>query len=654
MSIVLEHLTKRYGGHPVVNDVSLEIADGEFFVLLGSSGSGKTTVLNMVAGLTGIDRGRILLHGRDVTDLPTQERRVGFVFQNYALFQHMSVADNIEFGMTLRKMPAAERRRWRDELLELVGLVGLGKRMPRQLSGGQQQRVALARALAIKPDVLLLDEPLGALDAKIRIELRRSLSAIQRTLGVSTILVTHDQEEAFELADRLGVMSFGRLLEVGQPADLYQRPATEFVATFLGTANLLVGRCAGESIQLGPVRIPVACPAREPSGQAPHTPPSRSPVANELEAPAAQRVQVLFRPEDVVLARDPAALAVPPFGQGEVVQVVFSGAYQRLRLRLPPLAGVRPIAPPVAFGDDAIFVEALRQQADVEFLPLQPGERVWVGIRHFHALEHPGLNFLLLTDGSPQAQAALALGGQLARLAHARTVVLGYDLQGEAMQRHLQQAKELLGSGLAALDVRMTAEPLAQAVHDEAERQPYDLVIMGFTATNGLDLAETIVQAGEHNLLLVSRPQETPMNVLIAAASGEPGKDDVLFAGRLMRHVGASATLISVLDHGDDAVTRQRAERFLAGGVRSLEILGVPARSAVRSGQVSQTIAKELAAGGYDLLVLGTPLADLDGRISLHGVVEQMLTQTPACATLLVRSTKHSHFGIPVVETVRI
>ncbi len=168
MSIVLEHLTKRYGGHPVVNDVSLEIADGEFFVLLGSSGSGKTTVLNMVAGLSGVDQGRILLHGRDVTGLPTQERHVGFVFQNYALFQHMSVADNIEFGMTLRKMPAAERRRWRDELLELVGLVGLGRRMPRQLSGGQQQRVALARVLATDPRVLLFDEPLSALDRNLR------------------------------------------------------------------------------------------------------------------------------------------------------------------------------------------------------------------------------------------------------------------------------------------------------------------------------------------------------------------------------------------------------------------------------------------------------------------------------------------------------
>jgi sulfate/thiosulfate transport system ATP-binding protein len=343
MSIVLEHLTKRYGGHPVVNDVSLEIADGEFFVLLGSSGSGKTTVLNMVAGLTGIDQGRILLHGRDVTGLPTQERRVGMVFQNYALFQHMSVADNIEFGMTLRKMPAAERRRWRDELLELVGLVGLGKRMPRQLSGGQQQRVALARALAIKPDVLLLDEPLGALDAKIRIELRRALRAIQRDPGRHHDPCHPRPGGGLRAGRQLGVMSFGRLLEVGQPAALYQRPRTEFVATFLGTANLLVGRCAGDGVQLGPVTSPHGrfdSPS-QPGNACPH--PGNGPGAD------AQRVQVLFRPEDVVLASDPDALAAPPLARARWSRWCFPGPIERLRLRLPPLPGVRPIAPPVAF-----------------------------------------------------------------------------------------------------------------------------------------------------------------------------------------------------------------------------------------------------------------------------------------------------------------
>src|SRR5690349_5578615 len=182
MSIVLEQLSKRYEGHPVVNNVSLEVADGEFFVLLGPSGSGKSTILRMIAGLTAIEQGRVLLHDRDVTWLQPQARGVGFVFQHYALFRHMSVADNVEFGLRIRKVSAAERRRRRDELLELAGLGGLGARMPRQLSGGQQQRVALARALAYQPEVLLLDEPFGALDAKIRVDLRRTLRRIQREL----------------------------------------------------------------------------------------------------------------------------------------------------------------------------------------------------------------------------------------------------------------------------------------------------------------------------------------------------------------------------------------------------------------------------------------------------------------------------------------
>ncbi len=310
MSIVLEHLMKRYDGHPVVNNVSLEVADGEFFVLLGSSGSGKTTVLNMVAGLIRTDQGRILLHGRDVTHLPTQERQVGMVFQNYALFQHMTVADNIEFGLQTRKVPKAERRHRRHELLELVGLSGLGDRLPKQISGGQQQRVALARALAYNPDVLLLDEPLGALDAKIRLELRRTLKTIQRETGITTILVTHDQEEAFELADRLGVMSFGRLMEIGYPEDLYKRPQTEFVATFLGTANLLVGQAQGEGVQLGALTFPL----QDSSSLLHHD----------------DRVQVLFRPEDVVLAPSPQDLGAPRLGQGEVEQVTFGGAFERL------------------------------------------------------------------------------------------------------------------------------------------------------------------------------------------------------------------------------------------------------------------------------------------------------------------------------------
>ncbi len=240
MSITLEQVSKDYDDANALADVTAQIGDGELFVLLGPSGSGKSTLLRAIAGLTPLDHGRIVLHGRDVTNLGARDREVGFVFQNYALFRHMSVADNVEFALRARRVRAAARKR-RRELLDLVALQGYEARLPSELSGGQQQRVALARALAHEPRVLLLDEPFGALDAKIREELRRAIREIQRAVGITTMLVTHDQEEAFSMADRIGVMDRGRLQEVGEPRSLYERPGTRFVATFLGAANLLLG-----------------------------------------------------------------------------------------------------------------------------------------------------------------------------------------------------------------------------------------------------------------------------------------------------------------------------------------------------------------------------------------------------------------------------
>ena len=263
MSIRIEQVTKFYQGVPVVNDVTIEIQSGEFFVLLGPSGSGKSTLLRALAGLTNIDHGRLSLHGRDVTELPARERGVGLVFQHYALFRHMTVADNIEFALRVRRMRAAERRKRRQELLHLVALEGYDDRYPSQLSGGQQQRVAVARALAHEPAVLLLDEPFGALDAKIRVELRETVRAVQRRIGMTTILVTHDQEEAFALADRIGVMQMGRLLEIGSPENLYRHPATRFVARFLGAANLFLGEVSQQGLHLG-CRYPHPGPGHAP------------------------------------------------------------------------------------------------------------------------------------------------------------------------------------------------------------------------------------------------------------------------------------------------------------------------------------------------------------------------------------------------------
>src|SRR5690606_11709385 len=257
MSIVLNQISKLYRSQVVVDRVSLEIEDGELFVLLGASGSGKSTILRMIAGLTPPTAGTIHLHGRDVTYLPAQQRDIGLVFQNYSIFRHLNVAENIEFGLSVRKIPANERARRRDELLDLVGLAGLGNRYAHQLSGGQQQRVALARALAHKPKVLLLDEPFGALDVKIRAQLRRSLKEIQRKLKVTTVLVTHEQEEAFELADRIGVIERGRLVEVGESQTLYNKPQTSFVATFLGAGTVLTGRVREGCARFGPVDLPI-------------------------------------------------------------------------------------------------------------------------------------------------------------------------------------------------------------------------------------------------------------------------------------------------------------------------------------------------------------------------------------------------------------
>jgi spermidine/putrescine transport system ATP-binding protein len=263
--VVLEGVSKRFADVQAVDDVSLSVRQGEFFSLLGPSGCGKTTTLRMIAGFERPDAGRILIGDADVTETPPHRRPVNTVFQSYALFPHLTVGENVGFGLRFRSLSSGEKRARVERTLELVRLGGFGQRKPHQLSGGQQQRVALARALILSPDVLLLDEPLGALDAKLRRDLQIELKSIQREVGITFLYVTHDQEEALTMSDRLAVMSHGRVEQLGTPRDVYERPETAFVADFIGVSNLMRVQAAGDgAVEVGGVRLVARSGGRRP------------------------------------------------------------------------------------------------------------------------------------------------------------------------------------------------------------------------------------------------------------------------------------------------------------------------------------------------------------------------------------------------------
>jgi sulfate transport system ATP-binding protein len=306
--IVAENLDKRFGSFQAVKGVSFEALEGKITALLGPSGSGKSTVLRMIAGLERPDAGRIWVDGEEQTNKSPQERRLGFVFQHYALFRHMTVRQNVTFGLSVRKVSKADQTKRVDDLLKLVGLEAFTDRYPDQLSGGQRQRVALARALAPRPKVLLLDEPFGALDARVRQELRRWLDELHRELGVTSLLVTHDQEEALELANEVVVMRQGEVEQIGAPDRIYNEPATPFVAGFIGAANVIRGRVVDGRVSFGDQSIEGADHLAE-----------------------GESVHAYVRPHDVRISKEPGEMTSPVV----VERVTNLGWMSKVRLRLP-------------------------------------------------------------------------------------------------------------------------------------------------------------------------------------------------------------------------------------------------------------------------------------------------------------------------------
>jgi sulfate transport system ATP-binding protein len=307
MSIELHNVSKHFGEVTAVDKVSFSVAEGELVGLLGPSGGGKTTVLRMIAGLELPTEGDIMIRGQRMNDVPVQQRNIGFVFQGYALFKSMSVADNIAFGLKIKKWPKGDIANRVEELLKLFGLDGLGKRYPHQLSGGQRQRVAIARALAPKPSVLLLDEPFGAVDAKIRQELRDWLVHLHDELNVTTVFVTHDQEEAMEVSNRIVIFSKGRLEQIGSPREVYEQPANEFVARFIGVLNVLELRVEGGVAKLHELTLP------------------------SHGVPEGQRLRIGFRPYAVQISPSPTEYRY----RATIKYVYFLGVLMRIELETP-------------------------------------------------------------------------------------------------------------------------------------------------------------------------------------------------------------------------------------------------------------------------------------------------------------------------------
>ncbi|HEU4781594.1 MAG TPA: ABC transporter ATP-binding protein [Steroidobacteraceae bacterium] len=550
MSIALDQVTKRYQDQPVVNDVSIEVGEGEFFVLLGPSGSGKSTLLRAIAGLTGIDHGRISLHGRDVTHVRARDRGVGLVFQNYALFRHMTVADNIEFALRVRRMKAVERRARRKELLKLVALEGMDERLPGQLSGGQQQRVAVARALAHKPQVLLLDEPFGALDAKIREELRRTIRAVQRELGITTVLVTHDQEEAFALADTIGVMNHGRLLEVGNPNDLYAQPATRFVATFLGAANLLLARQGIDGIRFG--ATPVNAEGAEP-----------------IHAGREHEVVAVLRPEEVEIAAAREQLSSNYIARAAVEEIVFTGALERLRVRLLDEPCAAQLLGPSGNGDARL--EITRTQHERRSLPLSQGAQISLGARRLHVLPTPLSSFLAC--GATEADAA----------ALAREPLL------ESLSTRMKTRV-----GLRAIDAQAgTPAPFAGVA-----------AIAGGTGASAT--VEWLLRHGAAEVLVLPRNAPSPTRVFIHWTDEAARRATLAVAASLLRHVSAEAVYLGIVPEGGRGSGRTAPMRALLDArSEAQQSHGLEMRTELAIGETVTELTRNLSTGTAQMLVLG-------------------------------------------------
>ncbi|HKY05800.1 MAG TPA: ABC transporter ATP-binding protein [Blastocatellia bacterium] len=378
-AISVRGIARSFGGQQVLSHIDFDIAPGELLVVLGLSGSGKTTLLRIISGLDHPDAGEVNINGERVNELPAQKRGLGVVFQEQALFRHMTVEQNIAFGLKVRGVSGAESRKIVGEMLDLIRLQDHRAKYPSQLSGGQRQRVAVARALAYRPQAVLFDEPFSALDAVTRAELRREVRLLLRSMNVSALFITHDQEEALELADRIAILNNGKIEQLDTPFMVYNRPRNEFVATFLGAANVLLGRWQGGKVAIGRLRLAA--------------PPGAPPLFER------QQCKIVFRPEDIVINFQPQLLGTPFYlGRAVVEDIFYIGPSERLSARLtfrftqndPGETEPRPAA--LSLVDETysegLSITVTRSKWDATEMELAPGDPIVLGLKDYRLLPH--------------------------------------------------------------------------------------------------------------------------------------------------------------------------------------------------------------------------------------------------------------------------
>ena len=499
-------------------------------------------------------------------------------------------------------------------MLDLVGLGGLSARYESQISGGQRQRVALARALAYKPAVLLLDEPFGALDVKIRAQLRQNLKEIQKTLAVTTVLVTHDQEEAFELGHRIAVVERGRLLEVDTPERLYMQPKSLFVATFLGAGTILVGRCREHRVALGALSLP---------------------IPEEVAHDEGDRARVLIRPEQVRLVKDQPLPGAAVLGQGEILEQSFSGATRRTRVRLPYLPGVRQVVPPLPYGEETPILDVA--VAPRESVPARP----WVVLDGWHILRQPTPRILVCDEGSGIAP-ALEFAKPLVEALDAIPTVLGVasDTRGQDRLRESLAAR-VAQAGLEGATIRVRRGETAEQIAVEEHEAPYDFVVVGAPDLDPRLKKRRVKEIGEEllphiatSLLLVRGRPRRLEKILVCTAVGEPGKGDVRAGGWLARRLGATVTLLHVTVPG--RTMPSLIQSHLVRGIATLRELEVKSGSSIREAATPiEGILAEIRETSYDLVVIGAP--PQFSRAPLRGIpITRQVIRDAGCSVLVV------------------